>query len=89
VTESILAVSAAIWGIAMGVSPLLQVRRMRQTRSSRDVSVPYFAVLNIGFLLWFLYGVAISNLTIALPNVVAFTVGAITILTAVRLRRAS
>ena len=88
-TESVLAVSAAFWGIAMGLSPMLQVRRMRRTGSSRDVSVPYFVVLNVGFLLWFLYGVAISNLTIALPNVVAFTVGAITILTAVRLRRAS
>ena len=86
-TESVLAVSAAFWGVAMGLSPLLQVRRMRLTRSSRDVSVPYFIVLNIGFLLWFLYGMASSNLTVALPNVVAFTVGAITIVTARRLRR--
>ena len=31
-TESVLAVTAAFWGIAMGLSPLLQVRRMRFTR---------------------------------------------------------
>ena len=86
-TESVLAVVVAIWGVAMGLSPLLQVRRMRIMRSSRDVSVPYFMVLNIGFLLWFLYGLASENLTVALPNVVAFTVGTVTVVTALRLRR--
>jgi uncharacterized protein with PQ loop repeat len=87
VTESVLAVAAATWGIAMGLSPLLQIRQMRLTRSSRDVSVPYFLVLNVGFLLWFSYGIASSNLAVALPNVVAFTVGMITIVTARRLRQ--
>ena len=72
----------------MGLSPLLQIRRMRETRSSRDVSVPYFLVLNVGFLLWFAYGLASSNLTVALPNIVAFTVGTLTIVIALRLRRA-
>jgi len=86
-TESVLAVSAAFWGIAMGLSPLLQIRRMLETRSSRDVSVPYFLVLDVGFLLWFSYGIASSNLTVALPNVVAFAVGTFTILVALRLRR--
>src|SRR5690349_15978507 len=86
-TESVLAVAAAVWGIAMGLSPLLQMRRMLETRSSRDVSVPYFLVLDVGFLLWFMYGLASSNLTVALPNVVAFTVGTLTIVTALRLRR--
>jgi len=86
-TESVLAVTAALWGIAMGLSPLLQIRRMRDTRSSRDVSVPYFLVLDVGFLLWFAYGIASSNLAVALPNVVALAVGTITIVTALRLRR--
>jgi len=86
-SESILAVAAAVWGVAMGLSPTLQIRKMLQTRSSRDVSVPYFLVLDVGFLLWFAYGLASSNLTVALPNVVAFAVGTFTILTALRLRR--
>ena len=86
-SESILAVTAAVWGVAMGLSPVLQIRQMLLTRSSRDVSVPYFGVLNVGFLLWFMYGLSSSNLTVALPNVVAFTVGTITIVTALRLRR--
>jgi uncharacterized protein with PQ loop repeat len=87
VSESILAVAAAVWGVAMGLSPALQIRQMLRTRSSRDVSVPYFLVLDVGFLLWFAYGIASSNLTVALPNIVAFTVGTFTIVTALRLRR--
>ena len=86
-SASILGVIAATWGVAMGASPLLQIRQMLRTRSSRDVSVPYFLILNVGFLLWFMYGVSISNVAVALPNVVAFTVGAITIVVARRLRR--
>jgi len=87
VTESILAVTAAVWGVAMGLSPVLQIRQMLQTRSSRDISVAYFVVLNIGFLLWLSYGLAIGNLAVAIPNVVAFTVGAVTIVIARRLRQ--
>jgi MtN3 and saliva related transmembrane protein len=87
VSESILAVAAASWGVAMGLSPVLQIRQMLVTRSSRDVSVPYFGVLNVGFLLWFSYGIASSNLVVALPNVVAFVIGTATIVTALRLRR--
>ena len=86
-SESILAVAAASWGVAMGLSPVLQIRQMLVTRSSRDVSVPYFGVLNVGFLLWFSYGIASSNLVVALPNVVAFVIGTATIVTALRLRR--
>ena len=85
-TETILAVTAAVWGIAMGLSPVLQIRQMLQTRSSRDISVAYFVVLNIGFLLWLSYGLALGNLAVAIPNVVAFTVGAVTIVVARRLR---
>jgi hypothetical protein len=43
-----LAVAAAAWGVLMGVSPVLQIRRMVRQRSSRDVSIGYFAILLIG-----------------------------------------
>src|SRR5580704_19185721 len=42
-----LAVAAAAWGVLMGVSPVLQIRRMVRQRSSRDVSIGYFAILLI------------------------------------------
>lgn len=86
--ESILAVTAATWGIAMGLSPALQIRQMLQTRSSRDVSVGYFTVLNIGFVLWASYGISMPNAAVAVPNFVAFGVGSATIVVALRLRAA-
>jgi uncharacterized protein with PQ loop repeat len=84
--ESILALTAATWGIAMGLSPALQIRQMLQTRSSRDVSVGYFTVLNIGFVLWASYGISMPNAAVAIPNFVAFGVGSATIVVALRLR---
>jgi MtN3 and saliva related transmembrane protein len=84
--ESILAVAAATWGIAMGVSPVLQIRQMLHTRSSRDVSVGYFTVLNVGFVLWACYGMSMPNAAVVVPNFVAFGVGSATIAVALRLR---
>jgi len=85
-TESLLAVTAAAWGIAMGLSPVLQIRQMLRTRSSRDVSVGYFTVLNVGFVLWASYGISMPNAAVAVPNFVAFGVGSATIAVALRLR---
>ncbi|MET0324817.1 MAG: SemiSWEET family transporter [Ilumatobacteraceae bacterium] len=85
--ESTLAVVASAWGILMGLSPTLQIRQMLRTRSSRDFSVASFVVLNIGFLLWLSYGLAMGNLAVAIPNVVAFSVGVTTIVVARRLRQ--
>jgi uncharacterized protein with PQ loop repeat len=80
-----LAVAAATWGVLMGVSPVLQIRRMLRQRSSRDVSIGYFAVLLIGFLLWLGYGVAARNLALIVPNAIALLIGASTIAVAFRL----
>ncbi len=80
-----LAVAAAAWGVLMGVSPVLQIRRMVRERSSRDVSIGYFAILLVGFVLWLGYGVAARNLALIVPNTVALLIGASTIAVAVRL----
>jgi MtN3 and saliva related transmembrane protein len=81
-----LAVAAAAWGVLMGVSPLLQIRRMLRQRSSRDVSVGYFAILLVGFGLWIGYGIAARNLALIVPNTVALLIGTSTIAIALRLR---
>ena len=39
-----LGVAAAAWGVLMAISPLLQIRRMLERRSSADVSIAYLAV---------------------------------------------
>ncbi len=82
-----LAPIAASYGVLMAVSPLLQMRRMFVTRSSTDVSIAYLAVLEVGFLLWMAYGIALPNWALIVPNTVAFSVGLATIGVALRLRR--
>ena len=77
--ETVLGVTAAAWGILMAISPALQIRKMLQHRSSREVSVGYFWVLLVGFFLWIAYGLSIENWYLVVPNAVAFTVCATTI----------
>lgn len=82
-----LAVLAATYGVLMGVSPALQIRRMVVRKSSSDVSVGYFGILTGGFVLWLLYGLAIGNAPLIITNVVAVTVGLATIAVARLYRR--
>ena len=84
--ETVLGVAAAIWGVVMAVSPALQIRKMLQHRSSREVSVAYFCVLLVGFVLWIAYGIAIENWYLIVPNAVAFIVCSTTIAIALRFR---
>ena len=85
----LLGVVAASFGVVMALSPALQIRRMLQRRSSADISVGYLAVLEVGFALWFTYGLALGNLAIVVPNTVAFTVGLATLLVVFRFRGGS
>lgn len=84
--ETVLGLAAAFWGILMAISPALQIRKMLQHRSSREVSVGYFWVLLVGFVLWIAYGISIANWYLIVPNAVAFTVCATTIAVALRFR---
>jgi len=84
-----LAVAAAAWGVLMGLSPVLQIRRMLRQRSSRDVSVGYFTILLVGFVLWIGYGIASHNLALIVPNAVALLIGVSTVAIALRLRKPS
>jgi uncharacterized protein with PQ loop repeat len=77
---------AASWGVLMALSPLLQIRRMLDRRSSADVSIAYLGVLAVGFTLWIAYGVSLGNLAIIVPNSVAFVIGLVTIAIALRYR---
>jgi uncharacterized protein with PQ loop repeat len=77
-----LAAVAATWGVLMGLSPVLQIRRMLQRRSSKDVSIGYFMILMVGFVLWLSYGIAAGNLAIIVPNAVARLIGGSTIVVA-------
>ncbi|GEN78597.1 SemiSWEET family sugar transporter [Actinotalea fermentans] len=85
--SDVLAVVAASWGVAMAVSPVLQIRRMLQTRSAEDVSLGYFGILLPGFALWIAYGLSRGDLALVVPNSVALVVTLTTVGIALRLRR--
>ena len=85
--QTALAVAASSWAILMGVAPVLQIRRMVREQSSRQVSVGYFTILLVGFLLWMAYGAAAGILALVIPNSVALLVGATVVMVALRLRR--
>jgi MtN3 and saliva related transmembrane protein len=85
--ETVLAFSAATWGIAMAVSPVLQIRKIVHHRSSHGVSVGYMTVLFIGFLLWLAYGIALGNWAMIVPNIVAAIVIVATMAATLRYRR--
>jgi uncharacterized protein with PQ loop repeat len=87
--ETILGSIAAAWGVLMAISPALQIRKMLHHRSSREVSIAYFWVIEVGFALWVVYGVTIKNWFLVIPNAVAFTVCGTTIAIALRFRRES
>ena len=84
---TVLAFAAASWGIAMAISPLLQIRKIVQHRTSSGISLGYMSVLFVGFLLWLAYGIALGNWALILPNVVAALVISATMAVVLRYRR--
>src|SRR4051812_30579248 len=85
--ESVLAITAATWALAMALGPVLQIRRIVEHRSSSGNSVAYFVILLVGFALWMAYGVAASNLALIIPNAVAAVVITATIAVTWRYRK--
>lgn len=85
--QTFLAVAASSWAVLMGIAPVLQIRRMIRQRSSRDVSVAYFAILLVGFALWIAYGSAARMMALVIPNTVALLIGTVVVAVALLLRR--
>lgn len=86
-TSDLLAVGATAAGLAMALSPMLQIRRMRRTRSSNDVSLLYLSLLDLGFVMWIAYGMSIENWVVVGTNSASLTVMTITIIVALAFRR--
>ena len=86
-TVDILATCATIAGVLMAMSPFLQVRRMRRTRSSNDVSLLYLSMLAGGFVVWLAYGLSLNNWAMIISNVASLVFMVITILVALTYRR--
>jgi len=86
-TVDVLATCALIAGLLMAMSPFLQVRRMRRTRSSNDVSLLYLSMLSGGFIVWLAYGLSISNWAMIISNIASLIFMVITIFVALTYRR--
>jgi uncharacterized protein with PQ loop repeat len=87
-TTDMLAIAALIAGVLMAMSPVLQVRRMLQTRSSRDYSLGYPSLLCAGFVVWLAYGIALVNWSMILSNLASLGFMISTIAVALTFRRA-
>lgn len=85
---TVIGAAASAWGLVMALAPILQIIRMVRRRSSRDVSLGYFAVLLPGFGLWLVYGLVGADLFLVLPNALAIVTGSLLIAVAFALRRA-
>jgi uncharacterized protein with PQ loop repeat len=86
-TADILAIVATIAGLVMASAPILQIRRMRRTRSSNDVSLLYLGMLNVGFVAFIAYGVSITNYVLIVTNSGSILIMTLTIAIALFYRR--
>ena len=77
---------AGVYGVMMSLAPMLQARRMRQRRSSADVSIIYLAVLEVGFVLYLAYGLSIGNSVLIATNSVSIAATSLTLVIATRYR---
>jgi MtN3 and saliva related transmembrane protein len=85
-TSTALGVAATMFGVAMGLSPLLQLRTVVTRRSSDDVSIAYLCILLVGFVLWLAYGLALGNAALIVSNAVALSAYGATTLVVLRYR---
>jgi MtN3 and saliva related transmembrane protein len=82
-----LAVGATLAGLIMAVAPALQIRRMVQTQSSRDVSIEYLSLLCVGFVLFLAYGASIGNPVLLITNTASLSFMLLTITVALVIGR--
>lgn len=66
-----LGVIASITGMAVALSPLLQLRLILIRKHSDDVSIGFLCVIVVGVAMWSAYGFAQGDLFLAIPNAVS------------------
>ena len=66
-------------GAVVVFAALPQILKIVRTKQTRDLSLPTYVLLNIGTILWIIYGILTRQTAIIIPNVI-FQVFNITIL---------
>jgi uncharacterized protein with PQ loop repeat len=87
-TLTILATMAAVFGVLMGVAPLLQARRILRLKTSRDISIGFFCVPVVGQSIWVAYGIALANAAVIASNGAGVLANVAVIIVAIRWRAA-
>jgi MtN3 and saliva related transmembrane protein len=81
-----LAITTTSWGVLMALAPILQIRTMVRQRSSAGLSLGYFSVLTVGFVLWLAYGIDKRDPVLIISNTAALGMAFAVIAVALRFR---
>ena len=60
---------ASISGTVLGLSGFPQVLKIFKTKSAKDISPLTYGIVELGSIIWILYGLEIKNFPIVLANV--------------------
>lgn len=69
---SILALSATIIGVFLGLANLPQALIIFKRKSAQDISVLTYLIIELGSFIWILYGLEIKSFPVVIPNVLGF-----------------
>jgi uncharacterized protein with PQ loop repeat len=74
------------FGVVMSIAPLMQVLRVKRRGSSDDIALPPLFIVVVGAVLWLSYGLASSDATLVVANLVGTLVNAVVLTTVLRFR---
>jgi uncharacterized protein with PQ loop repeat len=85
-TSQLLGTAATVYGVIAPLSALLQARQMLARRSSREVSVRFFASYAGGYAIWLLYGLSAGSAPLIVVDAVGVLCAGLTLAVALALR---
>jgi len=85
-TSQLLGTAATAYGVVAPLSALLQARQMLARRSSREVSVRFFASYAGGYAIWLLYGLSADSTPLIVVDAVGVLCAGLTLAVALALR---
>lgn len=64
---------ASISGTVLGLSGFPQVIKIFRTKSAKDIAPLTYLIVEVGSIIWILYGLELKNFPIVLANILGFT----------------
>lgn len=68
---STLAILATITGISVGLANLPQALKIFKNKSAKDVSIITYLIIELGVIVWILYGLELKSFPIVIPNILS------------------